>query len=272
LQVRPEDEARYKGKVAPNTAKFFGMIANIDDNVGRLLAKLGEWKIDERTLVIFMNDNGGTAGTGIFNAGMRAGKGTPHNGGCRALSLWRWPGTLKPATCDKLTAHIDLFPTLCELTGTAIPENLNLDGHSLATLLKDPQAPWHDDRMLFTHVGRWGGMKPGAPPEKYGPCSIRWRNFLQVREGQKWSLYDLNADPGQTTDLAANTPETVAKLDSAYNDWWTAVLPCLENETAWKSAPSINPFHEQYQKQFGDSGPNPVPAKPRKRGKTTPPR
>lgn len=272
LQVRPEDEARYKGKVAPNTAKFFGMIANIDDNVGRLLAKLSEWKIDERTLVIFMNDNGGTAGTGLFNAGMRSGKGTPHNGGSRALSLWRWPGTLQPATCDKLAAHIDLFPTLCELTGTAIPENLGLEGHSLAPLLKNPQAAWHDDRMLFTHVGRWGGMKPGAAPEKYGPCSIRWRSFLQVREGKTWCLYDLQTDPGQKTDLAAKKPEIVAKLDTAYDTWWTAVLPCLENETAWKSAPSINPFREQFQKQFGTAGQQTAPAGPRKRAKPASPR
>ena len=72
LDVRPEDEARYKEKVPqPNVAKFFGMIANIDDNVGRLLARLREWGIDSDTLVIFMNDNGGTAGVNVYNAGMR---------------------------------------------------------------------------------------------------------------------------------------------------------------------------------------------------------
>ena len=78
LDVRPEDKERYAGKVKDdNVAKFFGMIANIDDNVGRLLAKLDEWKIERDTLVIFMNDNGGTAGTQVFNAGMRGQKGSP---------------------------------------------------------------------------------------------------------------------------------------------------------------------------------------------------
>ncbi len=95
LHVRPEDERRYAGKVAPNVAKFFGMIANIDDNVGRLLAKLKEWDIDRDTLVIFMNDNGGTAGVKVFNAGMRGEKVTPWEGGTRAASFWRWPGTLQ---------------------------------------------------------------------------------------------------------------------------------------------------------------------------------
>ena len=59
----------------PNVAKFFGMIANIDDNVGRLLDKLKEWGLEKNTLVIFMNDNGGTAGVPVFNAGMRGQKG-----------------------------------------------------------------------------------------------------------------------------------------------------------------------------------------------------
>ncbi len=97
LDVRPADEARYTGKVQnPNVAKFFGMISNIDDNVGRLLAKLREWNLERSTLVIFMNDNGGTVGVDMHNAGMRGSKATPWLGGTRASSLWRWPGTLEP--------------------------------------------------------------------------------------------------------------------------------------------------------------------------------
>lgn len=94
LQVRPEDEARYAGKVAdPNAAKFFGMVANIDDNIGRLLGKLKEWGIERDTLVVFMNGNGGTGGVKIYNAGMRGQKVTAFLGGTRAASFWRWPGT-----------------------------------------------------------------------------------------------------------------------------------------------------------------------------------
>ncbi|MCX7011075.1 MAG: sulfatase-like hydrolase/transferase, partial [Candidatus Sumerlaeota bacterium] len=66
----------YEGKVNDNVAKFFGMITNIDDNVGALLAKLREWGIERDTLVVFMNDNGGTGGKSVWNAGMRTGKGT----------------------------------------------------------------------------------------------------------------------------------------------------------------------------------------------------
>ncbi|WP_395142063.1 arylsulfatase, partial [Armatimonas sp.] len=101
LQVRPEDEARYAGKVDKQAAKFFGMIANIDDNVGKLLERLKALGIERETLVIFMNDNGGTAGVKVFNAGMRASKNTVYQGGTRAASFWRWSGTLKPADCDR---------------------------------------------------------------------------------------------------------------------------------------------------------------------------
>ena len=74
------------------------------------------------TLVIFMNDNGGTAGVNVYNAGMRGAKVTPWLGGTRASSFWRWPGTLQPAECDRLAAHIDFFPTLAELAGAQLSD------------------------------------------------------------------------------------------------------------------------------------------------------
>ena len=242
----------YAGKVTDSEACFFGMIANIDENVGKLMDKLKDLGIDDNTLVVYMNDNGGLDGCKIFNAGMRGGKLTASNGGTRALSLWRWPGTIKPAACDKLTAHLDLFPTLAELAAAKIPEGVasQLDGFSLLPLLKNPQAAWHDERMLFTHVGRWG---KGSKPEQYGPCSVRWQQYLQVRENGRWCLYDLKADPGETRDLAANQKEVVGKLDKAYDAWWTSVLPCLDNEEAWKTAPKMNPYKEQYLQQSSES-------------------
>jgi arylsulfatase len=94
--VCPEAYERiYAGKVKPDVAKFFGMIQNIDDNVGKLLARLEEWGLEDNTLVIFMTDNGGTAGVAIFNAGMRGGKVTPYQGGTRVPFFVAWPSRLK---------------------------------------------------------------------------------------------------------------------------------------------------------------------------------
>jgi arylsulfatase len=210
--------------------------------------------------VLFINDNGGTAGCKVHNAGMRGGKGSAFNGGTRAMSLWRWPGTLKPAACEKLTAHVDLFPTFAELAGTKVPEDVakKFDGFSLVPLLENPQAEWHDERMLFTHVGRWGGMKAGDEPVKFGACSVRWKQYLMVYEKSKWCLYDLKADPGEKTDVADSHKDVVDKLSKAYDAWWDEVLPCMENERAYETAPKVNPYKEQYWKQFNGPGPNNV--------------
>jgi arylsulfatase A-like enzyme len=262
LQVRPEDEARYAGQVPENVAKFFGMIANIDDNVGRLLAKLAEWGIERDTLVIFMNDNGGTVGVKLHNAGMRGTKGTPWLGGTRAASFWRWPGTLRPATADKLTGHVDFFPTLAELAGVQLSDDLRqqVEGRSLVPLFQDPQAAW-PDRILVTHVGRW---PKGEPPTnyKYTQCSVRNTRYHLVSTGPKnekhWQLFDVKADPGEQTDIAAEHPEVVRELDAAYDQWWASVQPQLVNEDA--VGPKVNPFKELYWKQFGGG---PAPDQPR---------
>lgn len=255
LDCPPEYEKLYAGKVKPNQAKFFGMIANIDDNVGRLLADLKRWDLERTTLVIFMNDNGGTAGVQVWNAGLHGQKGTPWQGGTRAVSFWRWPGRLAPADVNALTAHVDVFPTLAALGGARIPSGVaaRLDGHSLVPLLENPQADW-PDRRLVTHVGRW---PKGAPPVKEGQCSIRNTRYSLVHAAQKWELFDLKTDPGELKDVSAEHPEVVGELKAAYDRWWEEILPCLENENA--KGPAVNPFKERYWKQFHGPGPNNVP-------------
>lgn len=252
LQVRPEDEARYADKVPKNVAKFFSMIANLDDNVGRLLAKLDEWQIDRDTLLIYMNDNGGTAGVKVFNAGMRGSKCTPWEGGTRAASFWRWPGAIRPGETKALAANLDILPTLAEIAGAKIVPEVaaKLDGRSLVPLLKDPAAAW-ENRYLFTHVGRWGRGK--AAESKYARCRVRDSRYSLVSDAKSgakdWQLFDLSTDYGEETDIAAANPEVVARLEAAYDRWWDAVLPCMENEDA--VGPKVNPFKQLYWEQFG---------------------
>jgi arylsulfatase A-like enzyme len=254
LQVRPEDEQRYAGRVKnPNAAKFFGMIANIDDNVGRLLGQLKDWGIERDTLVIFMNDNGGTAGVSVYNAGMRGSKNTPWLGGTRASSFWRWPGTLKPGAVDRLAAHIDFFPTVAEIAGAKLSDAVKrqVEGRSLVPLLRDPKVEW-PDRMLFTHIGRWPkGAKPAD--YKYAHCSVRsprWHLVCDTNDRTKqWQLFDVKADPGEKTDLSGKHPEVVKELDEAYDKWWESVQPGLVNEDT--VGPKVSPFKELYEKQFG---------------------
>jgi arylsulfatase A-like enzyme len=253
LQVRSDDLARYAGKVPEDTAKFFGMIANIDDNIGGLLAKLKEWGIADNTLVVFMNDNGGTHGVKLFNAGMRGQKGTAWEGGTRAASFWHWPGTLKPGAAKQLTAHLDVFPTLAELAGASLDDAVRsqVEGRSLVPLLLDPQSAW-PERYVITHVGRWDrGAAPRKTGEAPGQCSVRNARYSLVHVKGGWSLFDLSGDPGQSVDVAAEHPDVVKELSAAYDEWWQRVLPHLDNEDAYKTAPKVNPFKEQYWKQFG---------------------
>ena len=100
----------YKGKVPDPVAKFYGMIENIDENMGRLLAQLKAWGISDNTLVIFMTDNGTATGATVFNAGMRGSKNSPYQGGTRVPSFWRWPAGFQGGVdCNALTAHIDIL-------------------------------------------------------------------------------------------------------------------------------------------------------------------
>lgn len=265
--AKPEDLALYKERTRDeNTANFFGMLHNIDENVGRLLGKLEDWGIAKDTLVVFMNDNGGTAGVPVYNAGMRGSKGSPWIGGVRAISFWRWPGTLQPGDCGALTAHLDLFRTLSDLAGVKLDDRLlrqSAEGRSLLPLLRNPSASW-EDRFLFTHVGRWPkATSPDAAKLRNAAVrNTRYTLVSDVRRGPRqpqvepqWQLFDVQADPGQTTDIAAQHPEVVGKLVAAYDKWWSSLKGQYDiHEEAL--GPKLNPFAEIYWKQFG-GGPTP---------------
>ena len=182
LEAPEEFVAPFRGKVKENQAKYLGMVANLDYNIGRLMAFLKEKGLDENTIVILMSDNGQTWGLDVYNANMRGCKATAWEGGSRTFSYWRWSGHWSPHQVDNLSAHLDVLPTLCAVAGVKIPEKLQseLEGFSLLPVLeaKGPIA-WHDDRLLFHHVARWpGGM---AADHKYAMAGVRQGNYLLVR-------------------------------------------------------------------------------------------
>lgn len=254
LQVKPEDEARYAGQAAGEVPKFFGMLANLDDNVGRLLAHLKESGLERDTLVIFMNDNGGTAGVRVFNAGMHGSKGSPWLGGTRAASFWRWPGALQPHDVSALASNIDFFPTLAELAGAKLDDatRKQVEGRSLLPLLRDAKAAW-PERTLFTHVGRW--PKGEAAAYKYAKCSVRTPRWHLVSPDnakvKAWQLYDVQADPGETRNVYAEHGAEAAPLEDAYEQWWPSIQPQLVNEDA--VPPAENPFVTLFRQQFGEA-------------------
>ena len=124
-----------------------------------------------------------------------------------------------------------------------------VEGRSFLPLLKNPDAMW-DDRILFTHVGRW--EKGKASESKYSHVSARNTRYNLVnnaKQGEKWELFDISKDPGETTNIADQNPEVVQKLKGAIDKWWLDVFPLLVNENV--TGPKVNPFKELYWKQFG---------------------
>lgn len=182
LAAPEEFIAPFRDKVSDDEAAYLGMIANIDDNLGRLMEFLRDRQLEDDTLVILMSDNGATHGLEVFNAGMRGCKCTIWQGGTRAVSFWRWPGQWKPHAVANLTAHLDVVPTLCDLAGVVVPGELGekLEGFSLRPLLESEEAlTWKEDRMLFRHVGRWpSGL---AAEHKYAMASVQTGHYLLVR-------------------------------------------------------------------------------------------
>lgn len=182
LEAPEEFVAPFRNKVPEEQAKYLGMVANLDYNLGRLLKFLEDSGRDKNTVIILMNDNGQTWGLDIFNAGMRGCKATAWQGGTRAFSFWSWPGKWPAHEVENLAAHIDVLPTLCQLAGVEIPEKLQneLEGFSLVPLLEaNAEIAWHDDRMLFQHVARWpGGL---ASEHKFAMVAARQGHYLLVK-------------------------------------------------------------------------------------------
>ncbi|WP_411828165.1 arylsulfatase [Luteolibacter sp. AS25] len=241
---------QYVGKpgISPDLAKFYGMIENIDTNFATLLDTLERLGIAENTLVIYLgSDNGGTSGVKIYNAGMKGGKMSPYQGGTRVPCFVRWPDGGVPAdvVSDKLTAHIDLFPTFAEIANAPVDGQLEgqLHGRSILPLLKNPDTEW-SDRLLMQHVGSWADGESAA--FKHRECRVQNSRFSLVKYDE---LYDIQADPGETKNIAAQHPEIVANLRESYDQWWEEMQPHLTNENV--VGPEVNPMKVIYWEQFG---------------------
>jgi arylsulfatase A-like enzyme len=196
---------------------------------------------------------------------MRGTKGTSWRGGSRAMSFWHWPSQFVPRDINQTTAHIDVLPTLCDLAGVSLPEELRsmLDGRSLVGLLRESDSTW-PDRMLVTHVARWDSNK--ADEHKYTMAVVRWKNYRLVRNEAcgnpnckrkqcqavlgkvkshaytsdvafhfaptppkgHWALFDVSTDESESNDIAAKHPDIVSAMTKAYEQWWQAVRPFIK--------------------------------------------
>ena len=196
------------------------MIANFDQNLGRLFTQLDELGLDENTIVIFTSDHGTAAGfdpaTGDgFNAGLRGKKGSVYEGGHRVGFFLRRRNHL-PANhrINELTAHIDILPTLIDLCALDSAPDLDLDGLSLVPLINDPEKQLPDRSIVIQ-------LQPDNPQKWHHTVVMNgpWR-LVNNEE-----LYDVRTDPAQENDIAAANVRQMAVIRQDYHHFWQAIAP-----------------------------------------------
>ncbi len=212
-----EDWARFKdrtiGQDATDPAReskdharcALAMMENQDRNVGRVLRRLEELGVADDTIVVYFSDNGPNSHR--WNGGARSTKGHTDEGGVRSPLFLRWPGRLPAGrTVTGIAGAIDLLPTLAALAGVSRVGDRPLDGRDLSPLLRGDDVSW-PDRMLFS---AWADS-----------VGVRTQGHRLDAQGR---LYDMTADPGQTTPVNDREPEIAARLAAAAAEWRREVL------------------------------------------------
>ncbi|MCS7239000.1 MAG: sulfatase [Thermoguttaceae bacterium] len=208
LQAKEQVVERFRRKEPTHHKNpvYAAMIGSVDDAVGRIIEALQELGLEEKTLVIFTSDNGGLLGP-TDNRPLRLGKGYPYEGGIRVPWIARWKGVIPPGRkCATPICSIDLMPTLAELAGVKLPTDRTIDGQSLVPLLLGtgdlpPRALfWHFPHYRETDIEPFSIVRVG-----------RWKLIRFYHSGRD-ELYDLEADIGETQDLAIAQPDRLAEL------------------------------------------------------------
>ena len=228
--------------VPGSSAPFYGMIENIDENLGKLRAYLKDNGLSENTLLIYTTDNGTARGlfqnkdkpeVKGFNAGMRAQKGSMYDGGHRVPFFMHWPKgeLIGGKDIDALCAHFDVLPTLVDVLKLEQPRGKPLDGLSLKGAIQGKQNAL-PARTIFAATQR-----EFVPPKWIRSTAMhgQWR----LIDGK--ALYDIKKDPGQEKDIAADHPEVVAKLRADYEKWWEDMQPSFKKIVRYDLGSVENP-------------------------------
>jgi arylsulfatase A-like enzyme len=228
--VAQEYRRLYEGNADICEPAFYGMITNIDDNFARLRTSLAAKGLEENTILIFMTDNG-SGGAAVlddeqfvtrgYNAGMRGMKRSFYDGGHRVPFFLRWPagGMDGGRAVNEMCLDVDLLPTFVDLCDLGSSGPVNLDGESIGPLLRAERQTLEGDRVHFLHNDQGTEV-----PAKWTSAVMtrRWR-LVHGRE-----LYDIQTDPGQQHNLAAEHADVVARLRQEYEAWYARVAPAMQ--------------------------------------------
>ena len=208
----PAGDERFASITDPKRRAYAGMLASMDEAIGRVTAALSETGTESHTLVCFISDNGGPITRNAPNASnnhpLRGGKGETWEGGIRVPFFMKWPGHIEAGTLiHQPVIQMDLTASALELAGITADPAWPIDGKSLLPLLKGSNAPVHE-QLCWSYEHQWA-IRQG-----------KWK--LSVSGPKKDSppaLYDLENDPKEEHDLAGNEPERVAKMQACWEKW-----------------------------------------------------
>lgn len=241
IQATDEDIARFepliKDGMRHHNATYAGMVASVDRSVGRMRAKLEELGLAENTVIIFTADNGGLdrnqTGDPTENSPLREGKGSAYEGGVRVPGIVYAPGiTTAGAVADQPVITPDFYPTILELAGVEgdAAHNANVDGVSLAPVLRDPTASL-GRQTLYWHYPHYHSQ--GATP--YSAIRDGDYRLVEFFEDDHVELYNLKEDVGEAKDLATEMPDKAADLRQKLQAW---------REEVGAQLPSPNPNYD----------------------------
>ncbi len=208
-------------KAMEYTRKVYGMVTNIDDNLGRLFNKLEQLNLDENTLVIFMTDNGPQDPRYI--AGLRGKKSSVFQGGVKVPSFWYFPSKFKtPRDVKTTVAHLDILPTLAEFCGIELSNDNAIDGVSLMPLLTDENATLKS-RTINNYWSR-------KHPVKYKNISTRKDSLKLValkndyKGDDTYELFNIKNDPYELHDISDSNTLKVNEMKSEMKSWIAEML------------------------------------------------
>ena len=225
----PDDESQDNWKQTAFTLpKLQPVITDFDREMGRLMDGIKNLGIDDNTLIIFTSDNGpAPTFDRVRTNGMRGCKNSLYEGGINMPFFVRWPGTIEAGEKDSQTvlSAVDLFPTVCEIAGAKLPGDYHFDGENVSDAILSGKVHQRKE-PVFWEYGRMN-KKVSSQEDKVNeslPLALRdgkWKCFSSY-DGLQVELYDLEADPNETTNLADQSPKLVQEYRDAMLDWFKA--------------------------------------------------
>ncbi len=220
LEATDEYLNRFPNETNKRQQAYNAMTSALDDAVGRIVDALGDVGLDDNTLIIFLNDNGGPIYTQVqSNEPLRFGKLFLFEGGIRVPMILNWPGVLKPgAVYREPVSSLDILPTACAAAGIDLPAEIKPDGVDLLPYLSGKSASSPHEALFWSN----------------GPNrAVRMTNWKLIVASDHKFLFNLDKDIGETDNVARQNPEVVRKLQTALREWHGQMKP-----PAWPSKPN----------------------------------